>query len=84
MTGKGQGGAADRLTVGIDDIVRVMPWFCIEVGDVVECHPKDMMGWLRGKVVRVHHAEALYDVELDGGDSVRTAPTTLVCTSLCD
>lgn len=24
-------GVPQRLTVGIDDLVRVMPWFCIEV-----------------------------------------------------
>lgn len=24
-------GGPQRLTVGIDDLVRVMPWFCIEV-----------------------------------------------------
>eukprot|EP00904_Undaria_pinnatifida_P013490 jgi/Undpi1/9271/HiC_scaffold_26.g11729.m1 len=71
LTGKGnEPGAVDRLTVGIDDLVRVMPWFCIEVGDVVECHPKDMMGWVRGRVVRVLHSEALYDVAIDGGGSV--------------
>lgn len=41
---------------------------------MVECHPKDMMGWVRGKVVRVLHAEALYDVAIDGGDGAANTP----------
>lgn len=26
-----EGGSPQRITVGIEDVVRVMPWFCIEV-----------------------------------------------------
>lgn len=29
--GEGEGDAPQRITVGISDVIRVMPWFCIEV-----------------------------------------------------
>ncbi|CAM9704205.1 unnamed protein product [Ectocarpus sp. 12 AP-2014] len=58
-------GGVQHITVGIDDIVRVMPWFCIEVGDMVECQLEGTMIWLRGTVINVHLEQALYDVALE-------------------
>ncbi|CAM9922923.1 unnamed protein product [Ectocarpus sp. 4 AP-2014] len=58
-------GGVQHMTVGIDDVVRVMPWFCIEVGDMVECQLEGTMIWLRGTVVNVHLEQALYDVALE-------------------
>ncbi|CAM9624939.1 unnamed protein product, partial [Ectocarpus fasciculatus] len=58
-------GGVQHITVGIDDVVRVMPWFCIEVGDMVECQLEGTMIWLRGSVVNVHLGKALYDVALE-------------------
>ncbi|CBJ31077.1 hypothetical protein Esi_0232_0003 [Ectocarpus siliculosus] len=58
-------GCVQHITVGIDDVVRVMPWFCIEVGDMVECQLEGTMIWLRGTVVNIHLEQALYDVALE-------------------
>ncbi|CAM9317089.1 unnamed protein product [Ectocarpus sp. 12 AP-2014] len=58
-------GGVQHITVGIDDVVRVMPWFCIEVGDMVECQLEGTMIWLRGTVVNVNLEQALYDVALE-------------------
>ncbi|CAN0186012.1 unnamed protein product [Scytosiphon promiscuus] len=70
-----EGGSPQRITVGIEDVVRVMPWFCIEVGDMVECQPEGVVGWIRGTVVNVVLDLAMYDVALesclDGGEDVR-------------
>ncbi|CAM9643935.1 unnamed protein product [Pylaiella littoralis] len=57
------GSSPQRITVGINDVLRVMPWFCIEVGDMVECQLEGTMAWARGTVVNVDRA--LYDVALE-------------------
>lgn len=36
------GSGPQRLTVGIDDIVRVLPWFCIEVWYVHLAHVRSV------------------------------------------
>lgn len=37
----------------------------IQVGDMVECQPEGMMGWVRGTVVNIHLSQALYEVALE-------------------
>eukprot|EP00752_Nemacystus_decipiens_P017806 g15964.t1 len=72
--GDDEEGGPQRLTVGINDLVRVMPWFCIEVGDMVECQPDGMMCWIRGTVVDIDLSQALYDVALESEDDDDDVP----------
>lgn len=44
MAGGAAGETADSITVGMNDIVRVMPWFCIEVRTFDGTNARYVMG----------------------------------------
>lgn len=42
-----------------------------QVGDSVECQPEGGIVWFRGKVIRIVHSKALYDVRLEACAQVK-------------
>lgn len=55
-------------------VTLLPPANTLQVGDMVECQPEENTSWIRGTVVNIALAQAMYDVALE---SVRNLLVTL-------
>lgn len=55
-------GGVQHITVGIDDVVRVMPWFCIEVSLVFEISVAAVGKFMDRAIVVERRGECHFDV----------------------
>ncbi|CAM9841519.1 unnamed protein product [Chrysoparadoxa australica] len=58
----------EMMNVDADNIMRVTPWHCISVGDIVECLPEGSFNWFTGTVMAVDIPSKTYTVHLQGDD----------------
>jgi hypothetical protein len=58
----------DQQIIKGGDIVKVLPWSHLEIGDRVEARPSDGFMWFSGHVINFHPATQVYDVQFDDED----------------